>query len=271
MHGAIVRLHVHHNINIPSNAIAYIGKTALGAPYVTIAVPPGPAGAPLPHNGTAVMPARAASSSLIPQKVVSDISTMREHLTALSGKLSRVADDLHALLRPETLATAGHPGKPGQAPNISQLVQRLNKTVHGLNGIVGNPKLQKQARDLVANLDKASQRVKSVLDSVHHVIRTAHTAMAAFSADAKNVGSTVTVVRDKITTVTQRLGSVLKNLDVATSAIAKGKGTAGRLINDPRLYDGLVDLTKRLKSTVTDLHILVKKIQQEGFQLNVHL
>jgi hypothetical protein len=51
--------------------------------------------------------------------------------------------------------------------------------------------------------------------------------------------------------------------------ITDGKGTTGRLVNDPRLYDGLLDLTKSLKDAADRLNLLVQKWQEEGLPLHL--
>jgi hypothetical protein len=54
-----------------------------------------------------------------------------------------------------------------------------------------------------------------------------------------------------------------------TESIAQGHGTAGRLVKDPRLYNSLLQLTRRIKGTVDSLHGLVKQIKAEGFDVKV--
>jgi hypothetical protein len=40
-------------------------------------------------------------------------------------------------------------------------------------------------------------------------------------------------------------------------------------VNDPRLYDGLVDLTKSLQSTLDDLNVLIRKWREEGVKMQL--
>jgi len=51
--------------------------------------------------------------------------------------------------------------------------------------------------------------------------------------------------------------------------ISEGNGTTGRLIQDPRLYDSLLDLSKSLKSTVDNLNFLIDKWKDEGVDLKL--
>jgi phospholipid/cholesterol/gamma-HCH transport system substrate-binding protein len=73
----------------------------------------------------------------------------------------------------------------------------------------------------------------------------------------------------QIAKTSERLADLLASLEKTTNAIAEGKGTAGKFVNDPRLYDGLVDLTKSLKSTTDDLKVLIQKWSEEGVPLHL--
>ena len=46
--------------------------------------------------------------------------------------------------------------------------------------------------------------------------------------------------------------------------IDKGDGTAGKLVNDPKLYEGLSDSAAELHLTIKDLRRLIQQWEQEG-------
>jgi hypothetical protein len=57
---------------------------------------------------------------------------------------------------------------------------------------------------------------------------------------------------------------LLASVQDITEKLNKGQGTAGQLLNDPRLYQALVDSAKQLSLTVGELRLLVEQWQQEG-------
>ena len=74
------------------------------------------------------------------------------------------------------------------------------------------------------------------------------------------------------TNINARLVQVSDLLDKSNAIagkIEKGQGTMGLLMNDPRLYESLVDTGKTLSLTVTDLRRLVAQWEQEGFTLKL--
>ena len=65
----------------------------------------------------------------------------------------------------------------------------------------------------------------------------------------------------------QRLGQIaesLQRIQSVTQKIDQGQGTAGKLVNDPKLYDALTDTAAELKLTVKDLRRLIQQWEQEG-------
>jgi len=66
-----------------------------------------------------------------------------------------------------------------------------------------------------------------------------------------------------------KLGNVLDRLDSVANKIDQGKGTAGLLVNDARLYQGLVDTSKDLNLTIKDLQRVVQQWEQEGIALKL--
>ena len=64
--------------------------------------------------------------------------------------------------------------------------------------------------------------------------------------------------------VLDRASGALQELEQLMVAARSGKGTAGRLIQDPALYEGLADAAKRLDEALAKLNLLLDKIRAEG-------
>ena len=65
------------------------------------------------------------------------------------------------------------------------------------------------------------------------------------------------------------MSKLLDQANVITAKINDGQGTAGKLVNDPKLYEGLVDTTTQLNATVKDLQRLIQQWEQEGVALKL--
>jgi ABC-type transporter Mla subunit MlaD len=281
-----VRVNIDPRISIPASATAAMQRpSAVGNPYVALSAvdfkPPF-----LPRDGSATLAATAAESSLIPKEVFEDVHALKQELMLLSQNLTKVATDLHVLLDytpPEALANVNpnDPNRPRE--NISTVVIRLDRTVTSLQTLLTDPKLQGQVRDAVQNISDAAGQLKGTLQKFDKTLDNANgaigsiqtaatsigTAAASFGGTATQATATIQGIQKDADRVTQQLVETVAQLDQSIRQITEGKGTTGQLVNAPRLYEGLVDLSKSLKTTVTDLDFLLNKWKDEG--VNLHL
>jgi phospholipid/cholesterol/gamma-HCH transport system substrate-binding protein len=288
-----IRANIDSTINIPASATASAqAPSTVGQPYLALFA--ADAKAPfLAHDGKATLVATAPESSLIPQSVVDDIhalkvnfasaaqdlSTTAQTLTLTAQNVTKVANDLHVLLDyapPEAIANANpnDPNRPRE--NISTVVVRLDRTVEGLQNLLTDPKLHGQVRDVVQNISDAAGQLKSTLakfdktlDNANGAIASIGNAATSFSGTATQATVAIQGVQKDVNRVAQQLVETVAQLDKSIRQITEGKGTAGMLVNDPRLYDGLIDLSKSLKNTVNDLDFLINKWKDEGVNLNL--
>ncbi len=272
MQSARIVIGIYRSVRLPDNTIAQIGSKTIGAAYVSLYLPQKMDNKFLPMNGSAEIRAGTASASLIPKSVVRDFSSLKRQFGVLSDKLDRVADDLHALLKPVVLTKAqvrGTEANDSDLNNISALIQRLNITVNAINGLVGSRKLHAQVREILTNVAISSEELKGTLKQLSGTVGRFNGVLDKAGATATDIDSVAKTAQQKIVLLSVKLARVLENVDSITESIARGHGTAGRLVHDPRLYNSLLELTRRLKSTVDSLHGLVKQIKAEGFDVKV--
>ncbi|HVS73534.1 MAG TPA: MlaD family protein [Phycisphaerae bacterium] len=273
---AKITLQIDGHTSIPASAVAYLGRptAGIGSTYVSIAAvdlkPP-----LLAKNGTATLAAVPADNSLIPAAITEDITTLQKNISGLTLQLTEVAKDLHGLLAyapPELAEGTEHPGtNPATSPseNISTVVIRLNRTVASIQKLLGDPKLQQNIRTVVQNLADASSQLKGTMENLNSAIVTAKQTAGSFNAAATRASATLDTTQAQVLNISEHLVTLLDGLNKNINAIVQGDGTTGKLVNDPRLYDELVDLASNLKTTVNDLDFIVKKWKDEG--VNLHL
>jgi hypothetical protein len=79
----------------------------------------------------------------------------------------------------------------------------------------------------------------------------------SLAADAASLRASALPVLD-------RASGTLQELEQVLIAARSGKGTMGRLMQDPALYEGLSDAAKRLDDALIKLNLLLDKIRAEG-------
>ncbi|MHB1768483.1 MAG: MlaD family protein [Phycisphaerae bacterium] len=272
MQSATIIIGIYRSVHLPVNTVAQIGSKTIGAAYVSLYLPGKAAATTFPMDGSATIKANIASSSLIPKSVVQDFSALKMQFGVLSDKLDRVADDLHELLKPVVLTKAQAEGSESSSTdlnNISALIQRLNVTVNSINGLVGSGKLRGEVREILANVAVSSEELKGTLKRLSGTVGRFNGVLDKAGTAASDIDAVAKTAQQKIIVLSVKLTGVLENINAITESIVQGHGTAGRLVKDPRLYNSLLELTRRLKGTVDSLHGLVKQIKAEGFDVKV--
>jgi phospholipid/cholesterol/gamma-HCH transport system substrate-binding protein len=259
-------LQIDGNTDIPASATVILGRGQIGPSYVSISASDA-SGSMLAKNGSATLTAEAGDTGLIPKDV-------RDNLTAVSGQLEKVAADIHLLLAyntPEAVEAARNDPTIKDKPveNVSTLVIRLNRTMGSLEKLLADPALHAQVRQIVQNLADSSAQLKTTLASVDSTFKNADKTVAKVGDAANQATTTLAASEKQILVVSEKLVDTLNQIEKTTRQLSEGNGTTGKLINDPRLYEGLVDLSKSMRSTVDDLDFLLKKWKDEGVNLKL--
>ncbi len=118
-----------------------------------------------------------------------------------------------------------------------QQLDRMGKLMDSVQDVVGDQKVHDDIRESIASFRRSSDNLERVTLSAN------------------------TLVADASKTL-ERMESISRKLD-------EGKGAAGLLINDPRLYESMVDTSRTLNLTIHDMQRLVEQWEQEGVHLKL--
>ena len=66
-----------------------------------------------------------------------------------------------------------------------------------------------------------------------------------------------------------QVGDILAKLQSVADKVDKGNGAAGQFVNDPRLYESLVDTSRELNETVKTFKRLADQWEHEGVSLKL--
>jgi phospholipid/cholesterol/gamma-HCH transport system substrate-binding protein len=218
----------------------------------------------------------------------------------LPGNVHAVIKTSSALGSASQISLEFNDGKPSQNPLQDQAA--ISGSYVG-SGLIP-PEFQQLAEDMkkqnliphldetVVSIKEQSEKAGQLLGSMQQLIgdektrdeiHTAVTNIHAASESAARVGAnlekfsanleTITVKTDQtmsdVRVAAGKIGTVLDHIDSVTAKVDQGKGTAGMLVNDPKLYQGLVDTTKELNATVADLQRVIQQWEQEGVTIKL--
>lgn len=263
---------------LPANVEGRIRTQLLGgtATISLVLVPETPSTRPAQFDAEAVVPSK---SHLKPDAVLACRFVGIPEFTQLSGKLEQIADDLR---RAQVIEKVG------------DLLASLNETsaaakalLTEAQGMMADKELRADIKATAANLRQTSESAKHIAEQLQSLVKDADQMVKSADQVVKNadvriegIAASGTKLLDKtnvrVDDVTKSLlarleqsAKVLDNVEKITAKIEKGNGTAGKLVNDPALYETLVDIAKELKTTTSDINRLIEQWEQEGMSLKL--
>lgn len=144
---------------------------------------------------------------------------------------------------------------------------KIGKLADSVQTIVDDPQLRSDLKSAIANLRSTTEKA----DRIAAGFEKFSTELPKFSANANEA---ILKTQEQILALSKQVGDrlqqvsqVLDAMNSIASKVDKGEGTAGLMVNDPKLYQGLVDTTKQLNAAIGDLRRLVDQWEQEGVSL----
>jgi phospholipid/cholesterol/gamma-HCH transport system substrate-binding protein len=221
-----VGFHLSKDVNIPDDSYAVINSSPLGSTTVTII--------------------RGASA-----KMIGNGDTIG---TRFSGGL---LDDLKGTLTP-TLDNVN-----GTLKSLDSLVEQA--------GVVLDPKTKANLQATVANLSNASHSLNTLMDTKHGALATTLGNVSSFTGNLRKNNDSINRIIANMDALSTKLAALdlektlskiqatVDNLNQTLARINKGEGTAGMLINDPKLYTNLSSATNSLNVLLQDLRLHPKR------------
>lgn len=276
--GVLVAMEINKQFKIPSGSVARALTPLMGQTAINIRPPATPT-QPLPDNGTAQIRGEQTSalSEVIDPRMMTTVEKTTAQIGELAAALTPAANDLHLLLQQRTVRevdaaiASGLPTTQETAANLSTAVERLHNVLKHFETVLGDPAVQSNLKETLANFRAASEEVKLAAAGFH-----------TFSTQAQEVGkkadAVVTKLDATVDTTHKRIDELGKSLLVnsdkmskmfdyfilASRDLAEGKGTLGLFLRDPQFYEEMLLTVKRLSAAATDLQALIRQWQAQG-------
>ncbi len=160
--------------------------------------------------------------------------------------------------------------------HLDDTIRQAGEVLKSAQEYVGDPKLHTSiteslenlrqttanAKEASANFDKFSGNLQKLSDQASDTLTTVNQTFAKTQENLDHVSGQINDRLLQISKLLDSVGSIAAKIDA-------GQGTAGQLVNDPKLYQSLVDSSKELDATIADLRRLVEQWEQEGVSLKV--
>jgi len=145
---------------------------------------------------------------------------------------------------------------------LDDLITGISAFVKNSNDVIGDAENKANLKAALANLADASQQAGDAIRQLKEAAATGKTMLQ--NADTRTAQLTTSLI-----TTSDKLGEVMTNLDSILTKVNDGEGTAGKLVNDGRLYEQLLEDSKQLHLVLQDLRSFVAQSKEKGIPLKL--
>lgn len=160
--------------------------------------------------------------------------------------------------------------------HVDEQVANVGKVMDSIRALVEDKQLRTDLSESLASIRATTAKASTIATNLEKFSGNLDKLSSDASATIGEARSTLSKTESEIINLSkqtsQRLEQTSKLLDQfygIAEKVNKGEGSAGALVNDPRLYESLVETAKELNATVADLRRLVNQWEQEGVSLKL--
>jgi phospholipid/cholesterol/gamma-HCH transport system substrate-binding protein len=174
-------------------------------------------------------------------------------------------------LASELAATAKQFRDSNLVADLDAQVKNAGRVIDSMQQILGDPKTQEDLKASLANMRAVTESAKTLAakldkfaDDLQKTNVEANAAIGDARAQITRAGNNVESLSRQMGERLTQIAKLLDQFQSVAEKIDKGQGSAGALVNDPRLYESLLDTSRELNATIKDFKRLVEQWEQEG-------
>jgi len=204
-----------------------------------------------------VIHARLGGSNVLPH----EFAELAKELTELSKRLQTTVAALN---------DANVVGKiTGALESVKTTADKFSATSDDLRKLIGDKDIRGNLQTTLANFKDVSENAKNITKSLEKFSTDLQKTNTEAAAVITRTGGHIDDISKQLGGRLDQLAGVLEKFQSIANKVDKGDGTVGKLINDPKLYEALLDTSQELNLTVKDLRRLVEQWEQEGVSLKL--
>ena len=148
------------------------------------------------------------------------------------------------------------------ARDVNALTMRLDTTIIMINQLLGAGTLQEDLSKTLTNLNAVSYQMKNLPKDLNRSLTNFDEAVDDFSSVVKNNETGIHSTLQNINVITSRLDTVSTSLKTVMGQIENQKGTLGKMVYDPSLYNNL-------SKALLTIDSLAQQIKDDGLDIDL--
>jgi phospholipid/cholesterol/gamma-HCH transport system substrate-binding protein len=280
-------LRIDRGVQVPGNVVPRIySRGVVGGSFISLDAT-GPArkdpatGKPLaflPPNWPAVLEGERQSEGLFPKELVDGLKGLAKLGESLNDLIGQPPG---ATTRPGTTQPSTAPTAPNGT--IRDTFARLGKAVDSVDAVLGSQDNQANIKLSLANLAVATAKAAEAMTELKTFSWEAGKAVAGAKLVVEEVGKTATKfgtladntdrrigeLSQKLVADAEKLSEMLTTLNQVATKMDSGQGSAGQLLNDPKLYNNLLEASQQLTKLMEEFRAALEQWKARGIPLKL--
>jgi phospholipid/cholesterol/gamma-HCH transport system substrate-binding protein len=147
---------------------------------------------------------------------------------------------------------------------VQKQVQKAGEVLDGLSTLVNDPRMRADVQQAIANIRTATETANRVGTDLEKVSAKLQDVGAEAQTTIRRTDARMADLTQQLSGRLEQVAKLLETFQSISTKVDQGRGTAGLLVNDPKLYQGMVEVTQQLSATIADLKRVIEQWEQEG-------
>lgn len=264
--GVLIFANIKARYNIPRDSVAKIYGAVFGFGQGKINIVAEPGALALLDREQAKIVGEMAQpfGEILDPSFTAALQRAVEQLGELASRAVPVADNLAQLMEPRPVAEVDAAGAEhvGMLANLSTVVERFDRLLANANQIIGDEQAQRELKGIVSDLKATSENLNRLVQVwIDETQRLATNLNQGIDETESNVAHTLRELNEvlgKLDTTADSLVSIMRGIE-------EGRGTAGMLVRDERLYEAAVLTLRRFGELAGTIQRIADKIEKDGY------
>lgn len=188
-----------------------------------------------------------------------------DNIDALALEYKKLGERLNDMVEPRTLDDVAA-GKPA---NLRSTLARVDKALADADQWLGDSQMRTSTKELLERAGRVVDQAQGLTKAWTTAANKVETTVTDIGTRAGEVSTEFKTLSAKAQDVLGRAQSAADQLALAVEKANKGQGTAGKLLNDPSLYENLDEAADRLTKVLDEAQQLLEKYKEEGVRLKL--
>jgi len=145
---------------------------------------------------------------------------------------------------------------------LDELADGLKILIDNTNDIIGDPNNKENLKKTLANLTEASQQATKTIEEFRQFAAAGTKTLKNADAKAQEIVASMISTSEELSKATVQLRLILEKVN-------SGRGTAGRLINDGRFYENLLENTQQMQMLLEELKSFISEAREDGLPIKL--